>query len=70
MQREIPHDRPPPKGRCGHVPRHYLDSRGAGTHILECSLCGVSTGKQPTFAMALERWTGEAVRAIRHIGVV
>jgi hypothetical protein len=67
-QREIRHQRPLPIGKCGHSPRHYLDSRGAGSHLLECAMCGVSSGKMTTFNEALERWTGEAVRALRYVG--
>lgn len=67
-QTEQKHSRPLPTGKCGHSPRHYVDSRGAGSHLLECAMCGVSSGKLPTFAEALERWTGEEVLAIKRIG--
>lgn len=68
MQRMIVHKTPLPVGRCGHSPRHYEDMRGNHSHILECAECGINSGKLPTFAQALERWTGEPTKAIRRIG--
>lgn len=68
MQRMIVHEALLPVGKCGHSPKHYEDMRGAHSHILECAMCGVSSGKLPTFGEALARWTGDAVSAVRRIG--
>ena len=52
---------PCPGQRCGRQPKHWIDCRGGGQHLLECSPCQNRTPKFPTFQEAVEAWEQQKV---------
>lgn len=68
MQRLVPITgtlTPCPGVGCGRQPKHWLDLRGAGQHLLECSPCQNRTPRFASFQEAVEAWESQRVEIIR-----
>ena len=49
--------------RCSKQPKHYHEP-GRDLHFLECSPCGVRTGKFATFQEAVAQWEAQQIEAV------